>query len=203
MRYTVVHLLTLIDDIGDVKTTAMLSDFSCPLAPDVEMFIQTKAIDFAKQGWSQTHLVFTSYKGEPVLVGYFTLASKVITVPLKNVSKTVRRRIAHFSTYDSTISAHCLSVPLIAQIGKNFTNGYNKLIDGSELLEIACDKVSNIQLDLGGRYAYLECEDIPALVEFYKENGFIEFDRRYLDLDETPYLSGDYLIQMLRLIKRR
>ena len=34
-------------------------------------------------------------------------------------------------------------------------------------------KVSQIQMDLGGRYVYIECDDIPALVNFYARNGFI------------------------------
>ena len=74
------------------------------------------------------------------------------------------------------------------------------LISGDELLELACEKISTIQLDLGGKFAYLECEDKPQLTEFYSSNGFVEFDRRELDKDESG-LSGDYLIQMLKYIK--
>ena len=102
----------MLDEIGESHVVALLSDFECPLSPDVEYFLLNKAIDFARQGWAQTHLVFTSYKGEPVLVGYFTLASKIITVPIKNISNTVRKRIAKFSTYNNEIEAYCLSAPL-------------------------------------------------------------------------------------------
>ena len=34
-------------------------------------------------------------------------------------------------------------------------------------------------------------------IEFYSNNGFVNFGKRYLDRDETD-LSGDYLIQMLK-----
>jgi len=203
MRYTVAHLVNLLNEIGEAETKALLSDFSCPIAPDVEVFLHRKAAEFAKRGWAQTHLVFAPFKSELVLVAYFTLASKVMTVPSKSIPRSLKKRISAFSTYNSAIDSYCLSAPLIAQLGKNFKNDYNKLITGNELLEIACDKVSSIQLDLGGRFAYLECEDKPALVEFYKEHGFIEFDRRYLDPDETDLLSGDYLIQMLRHFRQR
>ena len=201
MRYIVVHLINLLNEIGEARTEAVLSDFTCPLAPDVETFIQRKAIDYARQGWAQTHLIYAPYKGGHVLVGYFTLASKVITVPVKNITKSTKKRIAAFSTYDNSIDAYCLSAPLIAQLGKNYHTEYDKLITGSDLLKIACDKVSSIQLDLGGRFAYVECEDKPALVEFYKKHGFYEFDRRYLDPDETEMLSGQYLVQLLRHFK--
>ena len=203
MKYTVVHLINLINEIGEAETVKALSDFRCPLASDVESFLHNKAIDFARKGWAQTHLVFLSVHGETVLVGYFTLASKIITVPAKNVSKSVKKRISNFSTYDSTIDAYYLSAPLIAQLGKNYYNGYNKLIAGKDLLAIACDKVSNIQLDVGGRFAYVECEDKPALIEFYKNQGFIEFNRRHLDMDEAELLSGQLLVQLLRHFKSK
>ena len=201
MRYTAVHLMSLLNEVGEADTKAVLSGFVCPLAPDVEIFIQRKAIDFARHGWAQTHLIFAPDNGGHVLVGYFTLASKIITVPVKNITKNTKKRIAAFSTYDSAIDAFYLSAPLIAQLGKNYYAGYNKLISGSDLLKIACDKVSKIQLDLGGRFAYVECEDKPALVGFYKNHGFYEFDRRYLDADETDLISGKYLVQLLRHFK--
>ena len=162
--------------------------------------MRKKAIEFAKQGLSQTHLVFASYKQKWELAGYFTLANKYITVNADVVSKTLRKKINRFATYDPKIRAYCLSAPLIAQLGKNYANGLNKLITGDELLKIACEKVSKIQLDLGGKFAYLECEDKPKLIEFYTSNGFCDFDRRPLDKDETSF-TGDYLVQLLKYIR--
>ena len=43
---------------------------------------------------------------------------------------------------------------------------------------MACDLVQEVQLNIGGKIAYIECEDKPKLVEFYKRNGFIEFNKR-------------------------
>jgi len=191
----------MIDALGEDETKSILSSFSCPQAPDVESFIRSKAILFAVQGWAQTHIVVTSYRKNPVVVGYFTLANKVITIRTKALSKTTQKRIAKFAVYDNDLKAYCLSAPLIGQLGKNFANGYDKLITGDELLSIACRKVSQIQMDLGGRYVYLECEDVPALVNFYMRNGFVEFDKRRLEKDETDMFSSGYLIQMLKYIK--
>lgn len=202
--YRVVNLRLLIETKGEDIAKSILSTFSCPLNPDVEYFLRVKAIEFACHGWAQTHFVFASLKGEWVLVGYFSLANKHITISSKifgQKSRTLRKRIAAFSTYDPVAKAYVLTAPLIAQLGKNFANGYNKLITGDELLSEACNKISRVQFDLGGRFAYVECEDKPALVEFYTENGFVDFDQRKLDADETERLSGDYLVQLLKYIR--
>ena len=190
----------MLDTVGEDSVKTVLSSFSCPLNPDVENFLRFKAIEFARQGFSQTHLVMASYQKEPVLVGYFTLANKYITLSNKNLSTSQKKRLAKFSIYDNQIRSYYLSAPLIAQLGKNYSKNYNKLITGDELLCLACRKVSTIQMDLGGKFVYLECEDKPFLIEFYSRNGFCAFDRRRLDRDETG-LDGDYLIQMLKYIK--
>lgn len=96
---------------------------------------------------------------------------------------------------------YIMSAPLIAQLGKNFNKGYNKLITGDELLKLACDKVKSIQTDVGGKFVYLECEDKPQLIDFYTSNGFVNFGKRNLDKDETDVMSGGYLVQMLRYLK--
>ena len=202
--YRVVNLKVLIEELGEDAAKGVLSNFSCPLNPDVEFFLTKKAIDFAKQSWAQTHLVFASYKDEWVLVGYFALSNKYIRISSKRLGKSsgsLRRRIAKFATYDSTLKSYILAAPLIAQLGKNYSNDYNELITGDELLDEACKKIARFQFDVGGRFAYLECEDKPKLTDFYSRNGFCEFDIRMLDRDETDKLDGEYLVQMLKYIR--
>ena len=200
MSLAVTNLENIYTEFGEDFTKDVLSKFSCPLNPDVENFLKRNAIEFAKQGISRTHLVFTQYKGQMVLVGYFTLANKYITLKSSGLSGTTKRRLNKFSTFDPRIKAYTLSAPLIAQLGKNYTNGYDKLISGDILLKLACDKIKQIQFDLGGRYVYLECEDKPKLIDFYRDNGFYEFDTRPLDADETD-LEGSYLVQLLKYMK--
>lgn len=181
---------------------AILSSFSCPLNLDVESFLHCKALEFAKHGWAQTHLVFCPYKGKPALVGYFTLANKDIRINKKAIgSNSLRRRISQFSVYDIDLKAYSMATPLIGQLGKNYSEGLNRLISGDELLKMACDKIKGIQFELGGRYAYVECEDKPRLLEFYSDNGFCIFDKRLLDPDEVEKMDGRYLIQLLKYIK--
>ena len=117
------------------------------------------------------------------------------------MSKTLQKRISKFAEYDQNTKRYILSAPLIAQLGKNYSNGYNKLILGEELLKMACDKITEVQLTVGGKVAYLECEDKPKLTEFYSRNGFVDFGKRELERDETDKLDGKYLIQMLRYFR--
>ena len=118
MGYIKVPLSTLLVEIGDERTVKLLSDFSCPINKDIEIFLRNKAIEFEKQQLSKTRLIFTSYKGTNVLVGYYTLASKSFNITKAALSKTMRKKIGKYATYDPVLKVHILPAPLIAQLGK-------------------------------------------------------------------------------------
>lgn len=143
--YVQVNINNMLKELGENRVNNILSNFSCPLNRDVEYFLHHKAIEFAKQGLARTHLVFASYKKEYVLVGYFTLAIKSFTLTKKALSSGMRKRISKFGQYNKELDRYIISAPLIGQIGKNYANGYDKLISGDELLKLACDKVSAFQ----------------------------------------------------------
>lgn len=204
--YSLISLIDMIEALGEDRCMEILSHFSCPLNPDVQRFLSSRsyAVEFAKQGISQTTLVFASYKKEQVLCGYFTIANKYIIVNPKSISNTLRRRIQKFSMPKAGDGNMVITAPLIAQLGKNFSNGYNALITGDELLKLALEKVQEAQRILGGKFVYLECEDLPCLVDFYSENGFVRFGKRMLDRDETADYADytkQYLVQLLKYIK--
>ncbi|MBQ3969996.1 MAG: N-acetyltransferase [Clostridia bacterium] len=196
--YKVISLNDLIEQLGEERVDSILSSFSCPLNEDVEQFLRTKAMVFDNQSISRTHLVFASYKKELVLIAYFTLANKYFTVDPKILSSNLKRRVRKFSQFNSDLKRDIISAPLIAQLGKNFTNNYNDLITGDELLQIACDEVAEVQLRIGGKIVYLECEDKPCLIEYYERNGFRKFSERQLDNDSSKLMKTEYLVQMLR-----
>ena len=196
MKRDVVNLQKLMAKRGEEQTRTLLSGFSCPPNPDIEDFLKRNAIEFAKQGLSQTHIVVDSSADKQEFVGYFTLANKPLTANTATLSATMQKRVEKFAVYDRRIQEHVLSAPLIAQLGKNYTNGANRLISGDELLALACDKVERILFDLGGKFVYLECADTPKLLDFYASNRFRVFSRRYLDAPE-----GEYLVQMLKYIR--
>lgn len=187
------------DTLGESAAKDILSSFSCPLNPDVEHFLKHTAIEFSKQNISSTYIIFASYKEEYVLCGYYTLANKVFCISKDSLpNQNWKRRMAKFGQFDKTVQRYTISSPLIGQLGKNYTNGYNNLITGDELLKLALDKIRIMQSIVGGKIVYLECEDKEPLISFYESNGFVNFGKRTLDKDETDKLSGDYLIQMLR-----
>jgi len=213
--YKLIMLKDLIEELGYDKAKSILSSFSCPLNADVESFLHDKAILFEEQSYSTTYLVFASFKNKWELAGYFSLAQKQFSISDRSVnirnyrgkttgsSKRLIKKIRSFGTYDEEFKIHTISAPLIGQLGRNFASGDGKvkLVTGDELLKIACDKVWEVQRYLSGRIVYLECEDIPKLVDFYKDNGFVEFAKRSLDADERDTMSGEYLVQMLKDLK--
>lgn len=185
--------------LGESVAKKLLSSFSCPLNPDVEHFLKHTAIEFSKQSISSTYLIMASYKNEYVLVGYFALANKIFCIDKDSLpNKTWKKRMNKFGQFDRAIQRYTISAPLIGQLGKNFTNGYNKLITGDELLKLALDKVHEMQNIVGGKIVYLECEQKEKLIDFYSQNGFVNFGTRALDRDETTNLTGESLVQMLK-----
>lgn len=199
--YKVVSLKDMLEQLEEEKVKEILSDFTCPMNLDVEKFLKNTAITFAKQGISITHIVFGSIKDKMEILGYFTLASKTICVAKKALSKNLQKRLAKFATYDNTAHNYTIAMPLIAQLGKNYKDNLHKNITGDELLEIACRKVKDAQLLLGGKFVYLECEDKEKLLDFYSSNGFVNFGKRDIEKSEKDVLFGEYLIQMLKYIK--
>jgi len=187
----------LFNQLGDDAAKAIVSQFSCPLNLDLQNFLldTNKALVLAHQKVSMTYLVFASYKNKPVLIGYYTLCNKYITMPCSLLSSTYRKKISRFADKSEDGKSYVLSAPLIAQLGKNFTNGYNALITGDELLKLALDKVREMQSIIGGKIVYLECEKTPKLIDFYERNGFCAFGERKLDKDETG-IKGATLVQL-------
>lgn len=66
-----------------------------------------------------TYLVFSDH-AHPELLGYFTLANKFVSITENAPSKTLQKRIAKFSQYDEELHRFLVSMPLIAQLGRNF-----------------------------------------------------------------------------------
>lgn len=197
--YNIINLTDMIEELGEDRTKAILSDFSCPLNPDVEFFLKYKAITFAQQRISPTHLIFGSHKGKLRLLAYFTVTLKSFYIEKHKISNTMRKKVSKFGKYIEELKRYEIPAPLIAQLGKNFKDNLNVLITGSEILKLACQKISLVQENIGGKIVYIECEDKAPLMEFYKRNGFYDFAKRQLDKDEVG-LDGQYLIQMLKIL---
>lgn len=75
--------------IGEESLNEILSDFSCPKNYDVEHFLLHNAIEFTKKDQSVTYLVFEA--DTALLVGYFSLTIKPISISSLNISKTMAK----------------------------------------------------------------------------------------------------------------
>ena len=195
------NLRDLLAELGEERTSEILSAFECPLNPDVQSFLREKAILFSKHGYASTYLVFASYQGSVVLIGYYALAMKAVVIKGSLLSSQWRGRLRRFAFYDSDLKQFTLSLPLIGQLGKNYSHHYDRLISGDDLLGIACETVREIQLMSSGKMVYLECEDVLPLTSFYERNGFFRFANRNLDGDERDLSQTPYLVQMIKYFK--
>ena len=195
------NLRDLLAELGEERTSEVLSAFECPLNPDVQSFLREKAILVSKHGYASTYLVFASYQGSVVLIGYYALAMKAVVIKGSLLSSQWRGRLRRFAFYDSDLKQFTLSLPLIGQLGKNYAHHYDRLISGDDLLGIACETVREIQLMSSGKMVYLECEDVLPLTSFYERNGFFRFANRNLDGDERDLSQTPYLVQMIKYFK--
>ena len=196
MNYQVISLAKMIEALGESEVCKELSSFSSPINTEVEDFLKNTALEFTRQNIAPTNLVYAQYNGSSLLCGYFTLTIKTFEVEKGSISSQTFNKVKKFGTYDNDSKKCTVPAPLIAQLGKNFTDNNDRLISGSELLEMACNEVKKAQCIIGGKAVCLECEDTQKLKDFYVTNKFKEFSRRPL----KSVQQGQYLIQMLKYL---
>ena len=198
-RYSVINIRRYLNSdnpkLGESRLLQVLSGFSCLRNPDVERFLKKSSVEFTKKNQSVTYLVFDI--SSMVLVGYFTLALKPLTVRGETVSNTVKKKLLRVSEWDELSDTYTMSAYLIAQLGKNFTNGADQKITGEELLALAWNKIKEIQYLGGGVVTFLEAENEEKLLSFYRDNCFSQFDTRQTASDTD---EAHELVQLLRLL---
>ena len=198
-RYSVINIRRYLNSdnpkLGESRLLQVLSGFSCLRNPDVERFLKKSSIEFTKKNQSVTYLVFDI--SSMVLAGYFTLALKPLTVRGETVSNTVKKKLLRVSEWDEKSDTYTMSAYLIAQLGKNFTNGADQKITGEELLALAWNKIKEIQYLGGGVVTFLEAENEEKLLSFYRDNRFSQFDTRQTASDTD---EAHELVQLLRLL---
>lgn len=197
-RYTAVNIRAYINKgettyIGEQELQDLLSYFSCPVNPDVEYFLRHNAVEFTKKDQSVTYLIFS--KDNDDLAGYFSLALKPVSVRAERISKSMGKKISRVSVLNDENNTYTASAYLIAQLGKNFSLPEDMRINGAVLLEITLDTIRRGKYYFGGVIAFLECEDVGALMNFYTRNGFKFFASR-ITSGENPHK----LNQLLKLI---
>lgn len=181
--------------LGEDKLAQLLSEFSCPLNPDVERFLKQQAIEFAKKHQAVTYLILSLEDAE--LLGYFSVTIKPLVIKAGPFSNTVKRKLARFSEIDKTEQTYNLSAYLIAQLGKNCNGRVQGRITGQELLEVAIRQTQMLQYQAGGMVTFVEADNKEKLLSFYENYGFKRFDTRQTISDVA---EPHELVQLLRLL---
>lgn len=181
--------------LGEENLAQLLSEFSCPLNPDVERFLKEQAIMFAKKHQAVTYLVLSLEDAE--LLGYFSITIKPIVVKAELFSNTVKRKLARCSEIDKDEQTYSLAAYLIAQLGKNFSDRAKGRITGQELLEAAIRQTQLLQYQAGGMVVFVEADNKDKLLSFYENYGFKRFDTRQSESKET---EPHELVQLLKVL---
>lgn len=194
-QFQQINILDALEMYGVDKLSETLSTFRCPINQDIENYIKHQAIPFAQQRISITYLIFNT--GNPIsLLGYFTLTNKFVSINKNLLSKTFQKRILKFSQYDSQSERYFLSMPLIAQLGKNYSFNIQAKLEGTHLLKMACDKTQAIQHMIGGKSIYIECNNNPKLYDFYSSFNFIPFGQR-----PSSHIDPENQVPLIQMIK--
>ncbi|MDR1292253.1 MAG: N-acetyltransferase [Clostridiales Family XIII bacterium] len=194
MNFKIVNIIDLYEELGEDQVTQFLSSFYCPHNTDIEEFLKSKAIGFSRQGIAATYIVIARDGSDNIIVGYFSLANKVILVdPVTAKNSDWRRRFSKFGKFQEETSSYLLAVPLIGQLGRNFADKADNLIRGNELISYAEEKIRVTQRIIGGKMVYIECADEKSLVSFYEKNG-------YHIINHRKSAEGD-LLQMIKYLK--
>ena len=190
-----INILDMMKMYGENSCKTVLSTFMCPLNLDVGDFIHNKAVEFSRQRIAITFLVFKETETNSAFVGYYTLANKFVSIASAHLSKTLQKKIAKFSQYDDSLERFMVSMPLIAQLSRNFNPDLPFNIAWADLLFMALQRVLDVEYLIGGKTVYIECNNHPKLLDFYSASSFLAFDKRN---KQGSVDENDVLIQILK-----
>ena len=192
MGFSTFNINDMLEQLGVEEVNRILLSFSCPINVEIEDFVHSKAVLFAKQKLSVTYLVFNESSD---FLGFFALASKVLTLSGDRISKTLQKKILRYGLCCNDGCSIQSFAYLIAQFGKNYSISPDKRINGNELMACAFDALHDIQHRLGGGLSFLECEEKPELLNFYQN----EYNRFTIAGERTATMSNVKYIQLIRL----
>ncbi|MBR0497136.1 MAG: hypothetical protein IJJ71_13310 [Treponema sp.] len=190
-----VHTIRLFDllaiDGGEQFFESIANSFMSKNA-DVEQFFRKKAVQATKLNTAATYLVISYENKKFYLLGYFTLATKMLTLKQDSLSKIECKAISRFGYFDEDSLSYKLPAVLIAQFSRNF-NESSKSISGDDLMDIALDKIKDVLHSTSGKAVFLECEQKKSIIEFYMRNNFQPLGNTILSKDNKE-LTQLYII---------
>lgn len=152
-HFDTINILDMLGAIGEAELQQCLSDFSCPINPEIEQFVLNNAIEFAKKKLSVTYFVVN---GHGKIVAVFTLAHKVVEIGNTNLSNSKRKKLSRYAILDSESNSYTVSAFLIAQFGKNYAVDEGKGINGNELMDLTFNYQLSISILSDSKNSYKE-----------------------------------------------
>ena len=149
------HIIRLYDLLATEGGEEFFSTVSCRFESrnsDVEQFLTQKAVQATKLNTAATYLVASYREKRLDVLGYFTLANKMLTLKRSSLSKRECKEISRFGYFDEESESYKLPAILIAQFSRNFHKD-SASIGGSELMDIALDKIRDILHSTSGKTA--------------------------------------------------
>ena len=124
------------------------------------------------------------------IVAYFTLSPKVVSISCEHLSSSLQKKLRRYGLYDTTSNSIEASAYLIAQFGKNSIIPLENSISGNGLMEQVFSILKDVQHNVGGGIAFLECENHPKLLDFYQNshNAFQIYGERVAE-SQTKYIQ--------------
>lgn len=183
MKLQVVNLKEVIDAGELGYYLEAIKQFKSNNNEDVEMFITKKAEISCRAKQSVTYLVCNEDNAE--VAGYFTLAFKIMDIPLAGLSKTLQKDLEK----NGQSSDNSIQIPgvLLAQWSKNFAS--STLVSGKDIMEFIEKYFLKIQNLAGGNFLFLECEaDRTGLLKKYEEYGYKAISDR-LSKENKPLIQ--------------
>ena len=170
---------------GNDLFNTLLDSFSS-INDDVEFFLKNNAVQSVKLRTSSTYLILSPSKLD--LLGYFTLATKMLSIKKKILSNTKIKIFQRFGYYDEESDSYKIPAILIAQFSRNF-HPQSESISGTDLMQITLKQVDHILSLSSGKTVFLECERIKALTDFYEQNEFLFLDNVIMSKDNKELLQ--------------
>ena len=197
MTLSISNIRNMLADDQEELVKAYVDMFSCAakqedgsvkeLNPDIERFLKTNAIQFAKMKTAVTYLAVDADDG--ALLGYFALAHKPLEIPADGLTRKIKDQIKRFSQLDEKKNTYTVSAFLLGQFGKNYAVDNGRRISGSELMKAAKEQLQEAQDKVGGTIFYLDCEADANLIRFYENQRFTLFGERISEKDGKRYLQ--------------
>ncbi|MBR1714587.1 MAG: hypothetical protein IJ717_06570 [Treponema sp.] len=189
--FEIIHLFELLSVDGGESYFKKMADSFSSINKDVETFFKEKAAQSCKLNTSSTYIIVSTDRELEVL-GYFTLATKMLTIKLSILTKSEQKAISRYGYYDEDSDSLKIPAILIAQLSRNFNT--SDALCGSDLMDIILKQVKNIFNLTSGKTVFLECERIKKLTDFYESQKF-----KFLDTNIFSKNNKE-LVQMYRLI---